>query len=496
MADLIQTPFGPISGTEENGVAKFLGIPYAKPPVGDLRFRAPQMVEPWQEPLAAVRYAKDPMQRNAALGPEHYSEDCLYLNIWVPEHTEEKLPVMVWIPGGAYATGGSGAHRPEGPSLYECANMARDTGCVIVSVSYRLNVFGFLNLSRYSSRFDDDLGMKDLVTALKWVNRAIAAFGGDPENVTVFGESAGGGAISALLMMDEAAPYFHKAIIQSNCFGSFYTPEEEHEVAAKYLEFVGLDTSKAEKLPDLPYDRLLAGVDQLTGYVLARHFGKCAFCPVVDGSFIRDIPTLADLDRLGKPVLVGSNRNEGNFLVSSYKMTEDKTAALGQALLARLPEARRDALLAAYPFPKRQALADLLTDVMYTMPKLRFAEHLSRQGRVYVYRYDYVTPLMGLMGLKACHVAEMLPLFDLTAKPYGTLTLGARGAMRRIGARMRRYWGSFARNGVPAVPGQAEWTPYDNADRFTLVIGGKDRLVSDPDAGVRARFDGIDRVLL
>lgn len=496
MAKLVQTPFGPVIGTEDRGTAKYLGIPYAKPPVGDLRFRAPQMIEPWAQPLEAVKYAKDPMQYNEALGPEHYSEDCLYLNIWVPEHTGENLPVMVWIPGGAYATGGSGAVRPEGPSLYECATMARDTGCIIVSVSYRLNVFGFLNLSRYSGRFEDNLGMKDLIVALKWVNQAIPSFDGDAGNVTIFGESAGAGAISALLLIEEAAPYFHKAIMQSNCFGSFYTPEEEHEAASKYLEFVGLDAGRAEELLELPYEMLMAGVNQLTAYVLKRWFGRCAFCPVVDGQFIRDFPTLADLSKLGKPILVGSNRNEGNFLTLAYKLTSETSGSFARALLERLPADQREFLLSDYPLPGKQALADLLTDVMYTMPKLRFAEHLSRHGPVYVYRYDYIAPVMGLMGLKACHVAEMIPLFDLRAKPYGTFAIGAGSAMKRIGGRMRRYWGVFARTGAPDVPGLPEWEPYNEQERVTMVIGKTDRLTTDADAKVRIRYMGIDRVLI
>lgn len=496
MAKLVQTPFGPVTGTEDRKTIKYLGIPYAKPPIGELRFRAPQMIEPWAQSLEAVTYAKDPMQHNAALGPEHYSEDCLYLNIWVPEHTGEKLPVMVWIPGGAYATGGSGAVKPEGPSLYECATMAQDTGCIIVTVSYRLNVFGFLNLSRYSERFEDNLGMKDLIVALKWVNRAIASFGGDPGNVTIFGQSAGAGAISALLLIEEAAPYFHKAIMQSNCFGSFYTPEEEQEVTSKYLELVGLDAGRAEELLELSYEKLMAGANQLTAYVLKRWFGRCAFCPVADGQFIRGFPTLADLSKLGKPVLVGSNRNEGNFLTLAYKLTAETSESFARALLERFPADRREVLLSGYPLPGKQALADLLTDVMYTMPKLRFAEHLSKHGPVYVYRYDYAAPVMALMGLKACHVAEMIPLFDLKAKPYGTFAIGAGRTMKRIGGRMRRYWGAFARTGAPDVPGLPEWKPYDEQERVTMIIGKTDRLATDADAEVRGRYTGIDRVLI
>lgn len=496
MDNIIQTAFGPVSGINEKGVTRFSGIPYAQPPVGDLRFRAPQMIEPWTQPLDATRYAKDPMQRNPTLGPEHYSEDCLYLNIWVPAHTEEKLPVMVWIPGGAYATGGSGADQPEGPCLYDCATLARDTGCVIVSVSYRLNVFGFLNLSRYSDRFDDDLGMKDLIMALKWVNRTIDSFGGDPENVTIFGQSAGGGAVSALMLIDEAGPYFHKAIIQSNCWESFYTPEEEHELASQYLEYAGLDTGRVDSLLDLSYEALLSAGEELDAYVLERWCGRCAFAPVVDGRFIKEFPSLAAFAHPDKPVLVGSNRNEGNFQTFFYKAQDNDAEQYGRALLARLPAEQRDAVLRGYLLSDRQGLADLLTDVMYTVPKLRFAEHLSRHGKVYVYRYDYVTPIMRLAGLKACHVAELIPLFDVKARPYGTLTIGARVAMKQIGGRMRHYWGAFARSGNPNVPRLPEWKPYEEQHRYTMVINRNDQLIPDADNKVRTRYTGIDRILI
>ena len=202
MTTFVNTPFGALEGTEQDGVYRFLGVPFAEKPLGELRFRAPQMVRPWTETRQATGYEKDPMQANLVLGPEHYSEDCLYLNLWVPETTAKKLPVMVWVPGGAFATGGSGAVDPEGPSIYDCQQLAKDGGCIVVSISYRLNVFGFLNLSQFSSRFDDNIGMRDIIMALRWVQEAIASFGGDPENVTLVGESAGGEAISALLLID------------------------------------------------------------------------------------------------------------------------------------------------------------------------------------------------------------------------------------------------------------------------------------------------------
>ncbi len=495
MNKLIHTPFGTIEGIAGQGVTRFLGVPFAKKPLGSLRFRAPQLVEPWEGTLSAKGFARDPMQDNLALGPEHYSEDCLYLNIWVPNGLSAPAPVMIWIPGGAFATGGSGALAPEGPSAYDCGRIAQNTGCVIVSVSYRLNVFGFLNLSEFSPRFDDHVGMKDIIMALRWVHMAIGAFGGDRDNVTIFGESAGGGAISALLLVDEAAAYFHKAIIESNCFGSFYTVEEEREICRLYLRYAGLDEGDAEGLLRLPYETLRKAGRALDQYVWEHYTGRCSFCPVVDGVFLKDFPTLADFTEMDKPVLVGSNRSEGNFQAAYTWPDNAKYAPL---LLQRLPEAQQNAIYAQYPgLPDRAAFGELLTDVMYALPKLRFAERLSRgKGQVYVYRFDYYTTALEALKLYSCHMAELFPLFEMALPPFRQFFAGSEEAVREIGNRMHRYWGAFARTGSPNADGLTPWEPYTEKGRDTLIIDREDRLERDPEWAIRKRYQGIERLLI
>ena len=495
MTARVDTPFGALQGTQQDGVFHFFGVPFAEKPLGELRFRAPRPVRPWEGVRSAVRFEKDPMQDNRVSGPECYSEDCLYLNIWAPAHAGPGAPVMVWIPGGAFATGGSGAQDPDGPAVYDCQRLALETGCVVVSVSYRLNVFGFLNLSSFSSRFDDHIGMKDILMALRWVHDAISCFGGDPGNVTLVGESAGGEAISALLLIDEARPYFHKAIIESNCFGSFYTVEEEREICRLYLGWAGLDESRAEELPELPYERLFQAGRALDAYVAEHYTGRCSFCPVVDGAFLRDFPTLADFSGLDKPVLVGSNRSEGNFQAAFTWLDPAKYAPL---LLRRLPPERRAALLACYPaLPERAAFGELLTDVMYAFPKLRFARQLCRGGNpVYLYRFDYFTAALERAGLYACHVSELLPLFEFASGPFQPLLAGSEEEVHEIGVRMRRYWGSFARTGAPCAEGQPVWKPYTEEARSTLIIDRTDRLEADPEQDIRLRYTGLDRVLI
>lgn len=497
MTKTIQTALGTIQGHTIDGTHRFLGIPYAKTPVGSLRFRTPEPIAPWQGVFEASGYAKDPMQQNATLDFSHYSEDCLYLNIWVPEGATDSLPVVVWVPGGAYATGGSGAPAPEGPGLYDGGLLARDMNCVFVSVSYRLNMFGFLNFSEYSNRFDDHLGMKDIIEALHWVQAHIAAFGGDWGNVTLAGQSAGAGAISALLLIDEAKEFFHKAIIQSNCFGSFYTVEEEREITDQFLTFAGVAQDQPEELLALDYQALYAAAHKLDAYVLDHYFGRCTFCPVVDGRFLKDFPTLSSFEGMGKPILVGSNRDEGMFQVFSFQWTEEEISRLSRGGLWRLSETAQERLLEGYPnLPAKGEFGRMLTDLMYTFPKLRFAEHLSEQTSVYVYRYDYVTPTLRGMGLGAMHAADMLPLFELTVEPYATLYRGDEATVHEIGTRMRRYWGAFARAGDPSVSGQEPWLPYKQNDRQTMVISQSDALVKDAESEVRKHYEPFERILI
>ncbi|MBS7525224.1 carboxylesterase/lipase family protein [Fusibacter paucivorans] len=497
LSNIVTTPFGAIEGTMVNGTMRFLGIPYAKAPVGALRFREPQPVDAWENTYMANQYRKDPMQIHKTLSIDCYSEDCLYLNIWVPPHADEPLPVMFWIPGGAYATGGSGAVAPEGPSLYECDTFAMNTGCIVVTVSYRLNVFGFLNFSSYSERFQDHLGMKDILFALQWLHDVIGSFGGDTENITIFGQSAGAGAVSAILCIDEAKTLFHKAILQSNCFESFYTPQEEAEITEKYLAFLDLEPNQVDEILELPVTQLMQASKKLDDYVLEHYFARCTFCPVVDGKFIKDFPTIAAFQDLKKPILVGSNKDEGNFLVAAYKWTTKEIADLQQRIFHRIAPEKGRQLLAAYPqLPQKKAFASLLTDVMYTMPKIWFAEHLSDYQDVYVYRYDYATPIMKIIGLGACHAAELLPLFNCRDKPYRTLCRGAEHTIRNIGIRMQHYWGNFARTGNPNQDGMVNWKPYNDQQRHTLILGKKDRLENDPDRTLRETYHDLSRLLI
>lgn len=493
MPTIVKTQYGKVEGIQKDGVICFLGVPYASPPLHELRFRKPQPPKPWNGVYQAKTFAKDPIQSNRYFGLDSYSEDCLYLNIWVPEQSNSKMPVMVWIPGGAFANGGCGAIHPEGPTLYDCTNIAKETGCIVVSITYRLNVFGFLNLSSYSDRFDDHLGIHDIISALKWVIQNISHFGGDQKNITLFGESAGATAISVLMMIDEAQPLFHKAIMQSNCFDSIYTPRESIEICNLFLDALEIDRWDVESLLQCTYQQLLDAAQKLDTYVLDHYTGRCTFCPVADGKFIKDFPTLADLSKNDKPILIGSNKDEGNF---QLLYVWDDPQRFAPRLLRRLTLTQQKELIATYhEFPEKKAFGEMLTDTMYAFPKIRFAEHASRgKAPVFMYRYDYVTGVMKQMGLHASHVAELLPLFEFPVGFFKQLYIGSESEIHEIGKRMRAYWGSFARTGAPSVPSFTPWLPYSERERNTMSINVEDQQIIDLEENIRAKYSAYKRI--
>ncbi len=214
---VVETAFGKIRGEQRSGCCRYFGIPFAKPPVGDLAFKAPVDPDPWTDVKNAVTLSKNPLQARRNYNPRAYGQDCLYLNVWVPQHgDDEKLPVMVWIFGGSYATGGVGrdASNPK-TTLYDMERFCVETRTIVVTINYRLNLYGFLNLSFLNSEFQTNIGILDQMKALEWVSKNIKGFGGDPDNVTIFGQSAGGACVMALMSIPEARAYFQRGIAQT-----------------------------------------------------------------------------------------------------------------------------------------------------------------------------------------------------------------------------------------------------------------------------------------
>jgi para-nitrobenzyl esterase len=504
----VPTETGLVRGISERGVRAWRGIPYAAAPVGPLRFRAPQPAEPWQGVRDARSFgAVAPQSHKGQFIGAHpripQSEDCLGLNVIAPDASidpDELRPVMVFIHGGAYSVGSSREVPRQGEGL------VRRGGIVYVSVNYRLGALGYLDFSRYSTPgrpFESNLGLRDQVAALRWVRANIRNFGGDPDAVTLFGESAGGNAVTTLMTVPSAAGLFQRAIAQSAPPNAVYPPELTAEWAR---DFVGLLAAGASGTGDSGsgQDEAADPVGLLLGSSPARlaeattrltlrapdwYPGTIPLSPVIDGDFLPERPLDAFRDGRAHriPLIIGTNAREGSLFSGRIDILATTPKRI-RAVFGNTKKKARRALKAQYPgIPALRPALDFGGDFSFWYPSVKVGERHSRYAPVHFYRFDAAPRLVRAMGLDATHGLELFPLFDRLDGWFGRgmTVLGGRRAFQAIGGRMQRWWLSFAATGVP----DAAWPPYDEAHRRTLIIDTVDRIESDP-LGSRRRAWG------
>lgn len=497
---VVDTTSGPVRGGDDGSVRAWKGIRYAAPPVGALRFRAPQPPERWAEVADATRYGPacpQPIFPNMPLdlgAPQ--GEDCLRLNVWTSSDTEpgDGKPVMVWLHGGAYVLG-SGSQ-----ALYDGRRLAGSGEVVVVTVNYRVGALGFLDLSSFSTsrrRFDGNVGLRDVLAALGWVRDNIAAFGGDPGKVTLFGESAGAGIVTTLLASPAAEGLFAGAIAQSSPATSVYDRGRAVRVAETVLDRLGID---AHRLPDVPTAVLLAASQEVFDEVPVRNPGILAFVPIIDGELLDDYPVKRAQEgrSLPVPLIIGTNKHEAALfrLMRSPLMpiTPRAITSMFDEIAAEQPDLRlptEEQIGSAYSRLRRRARSlSIATDVGFRMPSVWLAEGHSRVAPVYLYRFDYATPLLKLLLVNAAHATELPYVWGNLGGPKDpTLKLGGAKTARAVSKRVRTRWVNFATHGNPAgPPGEPDWTPYRPAGRACLIIAKRDRLVHDVDARIRAAW--------
>jgi para-nitrobenzyl esterase len=485
-APLARTSVGELRGLWRDGFAAFHGVPYASPPVGELRFAPAAPAQSWRGQRDATQHGpiapQLPSRLNVAMGNfvRPQDEDCLTLTICTPAPDANKRPVLVWLHGGAWISGAGSL------DWYDGAHLAREGDIVFVGVNYRLGALGWLHRP---GMIDVEPGTSDMIAALAWVRDHIAAFGGDPDCVTVMGQSAGATSIGRLLMLPDARALFHRAIMQSGGFGrGAYTSAMAAQRAEQYLRLLDIDPQSSDALTRLravEVRRLLA-----TQGELARANSRFAqtmpmFMPVLPSAMTQAEMLAAVADgAAGKPVLVGATADEVHAFYAADPAMENPPADAmvarfgGEATLARY-RARRPGASAM------DLLADLGTDETFLLPAMRLAEAIAqRGGDAYAYVFDWAPPQS---RFRSCHCIE-LPFVFGTFAAWTDAAMRAGGdpaQMADLSAAMRRAWIAFVRTGNPAQAG-LEWPVHDADRRPTMRLGARIGVVGDP-AGIGAR---------
>jgi para-nitrobenzyl esterase len=492
----VTTTSGTVEGVTADGVTRWRSVPYARPPVGRLRLRAPQPPIPWR----GVRYCHDfafcaPQRRRyTILGVNRYqpmSEDCLTVNVVAPAMPAgEPLPVLFFIHGGGYMLGSSAT------PIYDGAALAR-RGCIYVSVNYRLGALGCLDLSSLATPdhpIDSNLFLRDLVLALEWVRDNIASFGGDADRVTIFGESAGAHAVATLLAVPAARGLFAGAISESPASGMVVAPRAAPRFAAQFVEILGVDPrNAAAALMQTEPRRFVKALDQLLARLVEDPAGSFAIGPIADGDYLPRDPfqAIARGEAHPVPLIVGNNAEEARLFTRWLKMlpTSERTI---ERLLGAADPAARERITAAYPdYPHPDACMQLSADMFFGSAAWRLAEAHSKHAPTYMYRYDYAPRALNWSGLGATHGMELLAVFDLYRTRWGSLlTLAAdqRSALR-VSNNVQSRWRRFSRTGVPGEG----WPTYDQ-DRAVMVFDKRSRVEHDPDPARRQAWEGFTLV--
>lgn len=494
---IVSTSFGKLRGAFADGAYSFKGIHYGSSTAGALRFRPPEPPKSWSGvrdalqigPPAPQDLSRLPSPTSSGMpipdliGPGPVSEDCLVLNIWSPSLHGSSRPVMVWLHGGGYSVGSGGA------PMYDGANLAAKHNVVVVGVNHRLNLFGFLYLGKIAGeKFADsgNAGMLDIVLALRWIRDNIAQFGGDPNNVTVFGQSGGGGKVGALMAMPGAVGLFHKAIVESGSELQVNTWDEADEAARKFLAHIGLENSRAGELADMPMQQLIAGMHSMSSPDPMSIFG-----PVVDARSLPRHPFHPDAPAISAnvPMIIGTNLTETTNLLGHanpglFSLGEAQLRPALKNALGLESDSKLNALIDACGKDRPGASPSdiyfaLTTDQMIRNDAITQAERKAAQGvaPAYMYLFSWRTPVWG-GRLQSPHGIEIPFVFENLREARDRIGTGA--DLQPLADRVSRAWVAFARTGNPTHPGIPQWPAYDVKHRATMNFDDECKVVNDP----------------
>ena len=487
---VVQTSYGMVQGVQEGTISIWKGIPYARPPLGAQRFRPPLPPEAWPDVLQTTQFGPMAMQPPSMpaelLRRLSMSEDCLTLNIWSPGADEQLRPVLVWIHGGGWLIGSGRLH--DGTSLATLGDV------VVVTLNYRLGAFGFLHLAELGDEVyaaSGNCGILDQVAALQWVQDNIAAFGGDPYRVTVFGESAGAMSIGTLLALSAAQGLFQQAILQSGTVGPVKSSTEATTLARTFLKILDVRPEALSTLEQISADRLIEAASALPDWQGTTGEGDTIhFAPVIDGVILPQPPLQAIASGVAKhiPMIIGTTKDECLFYPfadPTWREADEET------LIQRVKHQVDGAWSDVAPFylqehpdgqPLLKRLLSLLTFDQFTFPAIQLAEAQVQQGApVWAYRFDWHSPLFG----GAAHTLDRIFVWNLAENPTIQQMTGDAPERAQLAQQMQRAWIAFARHGDPAIPELPIWSRYSLERRATMLFDRESTIQNDPDAQAR-----------
>ncbi|MGH7015760.1 MAG: carboxylesterase/lipase family protein [Caulobacteraceae bacterium] len=492
----VATSNGPIRGYAEGGLSIFKGVRYGAPPLGARRFRPPVKPTSWAAPVDGFALGAPAIQSGLPPGektggrsagdppaPDQpgTAEDCLFLNVWTPGLDDRRRPVMVWLHGGGFANGSGGA------AMYDGAQLAGRGDVVVLTVNHRLNVFGYLHLGELGGHpSSGQAGMLDIVLSLQWVRDNIARFGGDPANVTIFGESGGGAKVSMLQAMPDAHGLFHRAIIQSGPGLKAVSKEAATRTARQFLAALSIEPGRLERLEEISADEIQKASESLGADRLMR-----AFSPCVDDLALPRHPFDPDAPAISAeiPLMIGTNKDEATLFLRGGprfgEYTEEDLLKRAREAVGDRAEALVGALRRRFPdYSPTHLVCQVQTATTMWANSVTLAERKADQAAapVFMYMLAWETPV-ARGELRCPHALEIPLVFDNVEAARNFVGRGE--APQTLADQMAPAWLAFARTGDPNYGALPSWPAYERGRRATMIFDLESRVETDPWSDVR-----------